>query len=89
MESEDYAFYKGLVYLMENKVDSLGYEITFSTEVITIIFTNQQLLFQLIIFIKVWNYRFWFWSKAVILKLCAIAHLPRALREAVVVSLAQ
>lgn len=38
MESEDYAFYKGLVYLMENKVDSLGYEITFSTEVITIIF---------------------------------------------------
>lgn len=39
MESEDYAFYKGLVYLMENKVDSLGYEITFSTEVITIIFT--------------------------------------------------
>lgn len=37
MESEDYAFYKGLVYLMENKVDTLGYEITFSTEVTTII----------------------------------------------------
>lgn len=34
MESEDYSFYQGLVYLMENHVDSLGYELTFSTEVI-------------------------------------------------------
>lgn len=50
---------------------------------------NQQLLFQLIIIIKVWNYRFWFRSKAVILKPCAVAHLPRAPREAVVVYLAQ
>lgn len=33
MESEDYAFYQGLVYLMENHVDSLGYELTFSLEV--------------------------------------------------------
>jgi E3 ubiquitin-protein ligase HUWE1 len=33
MESEDYAFYQGLVYLMENKVDSFGYELTFSLEV--------------------------------------------------------
>ncbi|ESO02925.1 hypothetical protein HELRODRAFT_81131 [Helobdella robusta] len=34
MESEDYAFYKGLVFLMENDVEDLGYELTFSTEVI-------------------------------------------------------
>jgi E3 ubiquitin-protein ligase HUWE1 len=33
MESEDYAFYQGLVYLMENHVDSLGYDLTFSLEV--------------------------------------------------------
>jgi E3 ubiquitin-protein ligase HUWE1 len=33
MESEDYAFYQGLVYLMENRVESLGYELTFSLEV--------------------------------------------------------
>jgi len=33
MESEDYTFYQGLVYLMEHHVDSLGYELTFSTEV--------------------------------------------------------
>lgn len=33
MESEDYAFYQGLVYLIENKVDSLGYELTFSLEI--------------------------------------------------------
>ena len=33
MESEDYAFYQGLVYLMENKVSDLGYDLTFSTEV--------------------------------------------------------
>lgn len=33
MESEDYAFYQGLVYLMENHVESLGYELTFSLEV--------------------------------------------------------
>ncbi|KAG8260860.1 E3 ubiquitin-protein ligase huwe1, variant 2 [Homalodisca vitripennis] len=33
MESEDYTFYQGLVFLMENPVDSIGYEPTFSTEV--------------------------------------------------------
>ncbi|XP_046406854.1 E3 ubiquitin-protein ligase HUWE1 isoform X2 [Ischnura elegans] len=32
MESEDYSFYKGLVYLMENRVSDLG-DLTFSTEV--------------------------------------------------------
>lgn len=34
MESEDYTFYQGLAYLMENGVSSLGYELTLSTEVI-------------------------------------------------------
>lgn len=33
MESEDYSFYKGLVYLTEHKVSDLGYELTFSAEV--------------------------------------------------------
>ncbi|XP_021962373.1 E3 ubiquitin-protein ligase HUWE1 isoform X3 [Folsomia candida] len=33
MESEDYSFYQGLAFLMENTVDELGYELTFSTEV--------------------------------------------------------
>jgi E3 ubiquitin-protein ligase HUWE1 len=33
MESEDYEFYQGLVYLMENHVSTLGYEVTFSLEV--------------------------------------------------------
>jgi len=33
MESEDYAFYQGLVYLMDNNVEHLGYDLTFSTEV--------------------------------------------------------
>lgn len=33
MESEDYAFYQGLVYLMENQVETLGYELTFTLEV--------------------------------------------------------
>lgn len=33
MESEDYSFYKGLVYLMEHDVADLGYDLTFSTEV--------------------------------------------------------
>jgi E3 ubiquitin-protein ligase HUWE1 len=33
MESEDYSFYKGLVFLMDNNVADLGYELTFSTEV--------------------------------------------------------
>lgn len=33
MENEDYEFYKGLVYLMENHVSALGYEQTFSLEV--------------------------------------------------------
>lgn len=34
MESEDYSFYKGLVYLTENNISDLGYELTFSAEVI-------------------------------------------------------
>ncbi len=33
MESEDYEFYKGLVFLMEHDVSDLGYELTFSTDV--------------------------------------------------------
>lgn len=33
MENEDYEFYKGLVYLMENHVSALGYDQTFSLEV--------------------------------------------------------
>jgi E3 ubiquitin-protein ligase HUWE1 len=33
MESEDYAFYKGLEFLIENKVEDLGYDLTFSTEI--------------------------------------------------------
>ncbi|XP_063994967.1 E3 ubiquitin-protein ligase HUWE1 isoform X2 [Diachasmimorpha longicaudata] len=33
MESEDYSFYKGLVYLTENNITDLGYELTFSAEV--------------------------------------------------------
>lgn len=33
MESEDYSFYQGLAFLMENAVLDLGYELTFSTEV--------------------------------------------------------
>ena len=33
MESEDYSFYQGLAYLMENNVSDLGYDLTFSTEV--------------------------------------------------------
>jgi E3 ubiquitin-protein ligase HUWE1 len=33
MESEDYAFYQGLVYLLENEVEHLGYDLTFSTEI--------------------------------------------------------
>ncbi|XP_028140389.1 E3 ubiquitin-protein ligase HUWE1 isoform X3 [Diabrotica virgifera virgifera] len=33
MESEDYSFYRGLVYLMENHVKNIGLELTFSTEI--------------------------------------------------------
>lgn len=33
MESEDYSFYQGLVFLLENDVQDLGYELTFSTDV--------------------------------------------------------
>lgn len=33
MESEDYSFYQGLIYLLEHNVADLGYELTFSTEV--------------------------------------------------------
>ena len=33
MESEDYAFYKGLEFLITNKVEDLGYDLTFSTEI--------------------------------------------------------
>ena len=33
MGSEDYEFYKGLDFLLENKVSDLGYDLTFSTEI--------------------------------------------------------
>ncbi|KAK2707710.1 E3 ubiquitin-protein ligase HUWE1-like [Artemia franciscana] len=33
METEDYSFYQGLVFLMEHDIAELGYELTFSTEV--------------------------------------------------------
>lgn len=33
MESEDYAFYQGLVFLLDNNIGEIGYELTFSTEV--------------------------------------------------------
>lgn len=33
MESEDYSFYQGLVFLTENNVSDLGYDLTFSTEI--------------------------------------------------------
>ena len=33
MESEDYAFYQGLVFLLEHNVKDLGYDLNFSTEV--------------------------------------------------------
>ncbi|XP_070192440.1 E3 ubiquitin-protein ligase HUWE1-like isoform X3 [Littorina saxatilis] len=33
MESEDYSFYQGLVFLLENKVEHLGYDLTFATEI--------------------------------------------------------
>ncbi|XP_048739045.2 E3 ubiquitin-protein ligase HUWE1-like isoform X5 [Ostrea edulis] len=33
MESEDYSFYQGLVFLIENNVADLGYDLTFSTEI--------------------------------------------------------
>ncbi|XP_059143196.1 E3 ubiquitin-protein ligase HUWE1-like isoform X5 [Physella acuta] len=33
MESEDYSFYQGLVFLLENNVTDLGYDIFFSTEI--------------------------------------------------------
>ncbi|WAR27034.1 HUWE1-like protein [Mya arenaria] len=33
MESEDHSFYKSLVFLLENNVKDLGYELTFSTEI--------------------------------------------------------
>ncbi|KAF6780313.1 hypothetical protein AHF37_00215 [Paragonimus kellicotti] len=33
LESEDYDFYKGLEFLLKNRVSDLGYELTFSTEI--------------------------------------------------------
>ena len=33
MESEDYSFYQGLVFLLDNDINDLGYDLTFSTEV--------------------------------------------------------
>lgn len=32
MESEDYAFYQGMVYLLEHDIDELGLDLTFSVE---------------------------------------------------------
>ena len=33
MESEDYSFFKNLDWLLENNVEDLGSELTFSTEI--------------------------------------------------------
>ncbi|CAH1960708.1 unnamed protein product [Acanthoscelides obtectus] len=33
MESEDYSFYRGLIYLIENNINNLGLDLTFSTEI--------------------------------------------------------
>lgn len=33
MEAEDYSFYQGLEFLLNNDVNDLGYDLTFSTEV--------------------------------------------------------
>ncbi|CAH1782935.1 unnamed protein product [Owenia fusiformis] len=33
MESEDYSFYQGLVYLLANDISKLGYDLDFSTEI--------------------------------------------------------
>ncbi|XP_064606987.1 E3 ubiquitin-protein ligase HUWE1-like isoform X3 [Liolophura sinensis] len=33
MESEDFSFYQGLIFLLENNVNDLGYELMFSTEI--------------------------------------------------------
>lgn len=33
MESEDYSFYRGLVYLMENNISNMDIDLTFSTEI--------------------------------------------------------
>lgn len=41
MESEDFSFYQGLIFLLENNVNDLGYELMFSTEVS--LCTNQSL----------------------------------------------
>ena len=43
MESEDYSFYQGLVFLLEHAVSELGYELMFSTEVISSIILNIKL----------------------------------------------
>lgn len=32
MESEDYTLYKGLVYITENNIADLGYDLTFTAE---------------------------------------------------------
>ena len=33
MESEDYEYYKGLEFLIQNRVEDLGYDLSFSTEI--------------------------------------------------------
>ena len=33
MESEDYEFYKNLSYLIDTKVEDMGYDMYFSTEI--------------------------------------------------------
>ena len=45
MESEDYSFYKGLVYLTEHNISDLGYELTFSAEVLIIVFFTISIIF--------------------------------------------
>lgn len=34
LENEDFDFFKGLEYLLEHDVSELGYDVTFSTEVL-------------------------------------------------------
>lgn len=48
MESEDYSFYQGLVYLLENHINDLGYELTFSLEVCAPTFFCKYILFILV-----------------------------------------
>lgn len=54
MESEDYSFYQGLVFLLEHDVKELGYELTFSVEVSISLYSLSQKFkhYQKMLFIK-------------------------------------